>query len=96
MLAVGVSTAMIEIDARISEVDFVILGEHIEFKNQILFYRSKSILEVVQILLQTGKIDSILVGVLILAFSVLFPTAKMISTEIYLFGKKKLKCLLLL
>lgn len=91
VLAVGVSTSMIEIDARLDKVEFVLLGEHIQFKDQILFYRSKSILEVVEILMKTKKFDSILVGVLILAFSVLFPTAKMIATEIYLFSKGKIK-----
>lgn len=89
LLITGISTAMIEIDARISEIDFVLLGEHVKFKNQILFFRSKSILEVVEILLLTKKIDSVLVGILILAFSVLFPVSKLIATEVFLFGSGK-------
>lgn len=91
VLVLAVSTSMIEIDARLNKVDFVLLGQHIQFNDQILFFRSKSILEVVEILMKTKKFDSILVGVLILAFSVLFPTAKMIATEIYLFSSGKIK-----
>lgn len=89
VLLVGLTSAMIEIDARINEVDFVLLGEHIKFNNQVIFYRSKSILQLVQILLKTGKIDSIFVGVLVLSFSVILPLSKLISTEVYLFGKKR-------
>lgn len=89
LLVTGVSTAMIEIDARLSEVDFVLLGESVKFKSQILFYRSKSILEVVEILLKTKKLDSVLVGGLILAFSILFPVSKLLATEVFLFGPEK-------
>lgn len=89
VLAVGLTSAMIEIDARISKVDFVLLGESVKFSDQVIFFRSKSILELVQILLKTGKVDSIFVGILVLAFSVLLPTTKLISTEIYLLGKDK-------
>ncbi len=89
VLLVGLTSAMIEIDARISQVDFVLLGEHIKFSNQVIFYRSKSIIQLVHILLATGKVDSIFVGVLVLAFSILLPITKLISTEIYLFGKEK-------
>lgn len=91
VLITGLTTPMIEIDARIAKVDFVLLGEHILFQDQMLFYRSKSILQVVWILLETGKPDSVLVGSLILAFSVLLPISKLIATEIYLLGKEKLR-----
>lgn len=89
VLLVGLTSAMIEIDARINLVDFVLMGEHIKFTDQVIFYRSKSILQLVQILLKTGKVDSILVGVMVLTFSVILPFTKLISTEVYLFGKEK-------
>lgn len=91
VLAVGLMSAMIEIDARIKEVDFVLLGESIVFRDQIIFYRSKSILEVVQVLMSQSKLDSIFVGFLILAFSVILPVSKLISTEIYLLGSEKIR-----
>ncbi len=87
VLLAGLTSAMIEIDARINQVDFMLLGEHVVFKDQVIFYQSKSILQLVNILLQTGKVDSILVGILVLGFSVILPITKLLSTQIYLFGK---------
>lgn len=90
LLAVGLSASMIEVDARIKTLDFVLLGENVEFKNQVLFYESKSILGVVEVLVKQPAADSIAVGVLILCFSILFPVMKLTSTGIHLLGKKSL------
>jgi len=90
LLAVGLTASMIEVDARIRSLDFVLLGEHVVFKNQVLFFQSKSILDVVKILISQAGIDSILVGVLILIFSILFPIMKLSSTGIHLLGKKSI------
>jgi hypothetical protein len=90
LLAVGLTASMIEVDARIKSLDFVLLGEHVIFKNQVLFFQSKSILDVVEVLVKQPAIDSILVGILILVFSILFPIMKLSSTGIHLLGKKKL------
>lgn len=62
LLAVGLSTTMIEIDARIQSMDFHLLGQSISFKNQSLFFQSKSIVDVVVLLIKTGKVDSAIVG----------------------------------
>ena len=90
LLAVGLTASMIEVDARINSLDFVLLGEHVVFNNQVLFFQSKSILDVVEVLVKQPKADSILVGVLILVFSILFPVMKLSSTGIHLLSKKKL------
>ena len=90
LLAVGLTASMIEVDARIRSLDFVLLGEHVVFKNQVLFFQSKSILDVVKILISQAGIDSILVGALILIFSILFPIMKLSSTGIHLLGKKSI------
>lgn len=89
VLFAGVTSPMIEIDARIKELTFYLIGEPIEFKDQVIFFQSKSIVDVVTILLETGKFDSIIVGSLILVFSILFPMAKVLSTKLYLLGKAK-------
>jgi transcription termination factor NusB len=89
VLFAGLTAPMIEIDARIKELTFHLIGEPIEFKDQVIFFQSKSIVDVVHILLATGKYDSIIVGVLIMAFSILFPVAKILSTKLYLLGKTK-------
>ena len=90
LLAVGLTASMIEVDARIRSLDFVLLGEHVVFKDQVLFFQSKSILDVVEILVKQPAIDSKLVGILILIFSILFPIMKLSSTGIHLLSKKKL------
>lgn len=90
LLGVGLSASMVEVDARIKSLDFVLLGEHVVFKNQVLFYQSKSILDVVKVLIKQPAVDSIAVGILILAFSVVFPVLKLSSTGIHLLGKRSL------
>jgi Paraquat-inducible protein A len=89
LLVVGLTSTMIQIDARIASMDFHLLGQDVSFKNQVLFFQSKSIVEVVSVLIQTGKIDAMIVGVLILIFSILFPLAKLLSTGIYMLNKRK-------
>lgn len=89
ILYVGLTTTMIEVDARIKSLDFYLLGTSISFKNQVLFFQSKSILDVVMILLKTHKYDTVIVGVLILIFSVFFPVIKLLSASIYLLSDKK-------
>ena len=79
---------MIEIDARISEISFTFLEENISFKNQVLFYKSKSIYEVVTLMMAQQKFDLMAVGVLIFLFSVLFPVFKLLSTSVYLMSDK--------
>ena len=91
VLITGLITPMIEIDARIKELSFTLIGEKIVFNDQVIFYQSKSIIDVVKILIQTGKFDSMIVGFLILAFSILFPIGKLIATQIYLLGKNSWK-----
>lgn len=88
LLFLGITLPMIEIDARISEISFSFLNETISFKNQVLFYKSKSIYEVVTLMMSQQKIDLIAVGSLIFLFSVLFPITKLISSILYIINKK--------
>ncbi len=90
LLGIGLTASMIEVDARIGSVNFVLLGQHITFNDQVLFFQSKSIIDVVVVLISGSGIDSIAVGVLILVFSILFPAMKLSSTGIHLLGKKSL------
>lgn len=76
LLIGGITYPMISIDARILDFEFSMLGMSVEFGEQILFYQSKSILEIVQLLINDGEMDTILVGVLILIFSIIFPVIK--------------------
>lgn len=88
LLFLGVTLPMIEIDARISEISFTFLEENISFTNQVLFYKSKSIYEVVTLMMAQHKFDLMAVGILIFLFSVLFPVFKLLSTSVYLMSSK--------
>lgn len=87
-LFTGLTSVMIEIDARIDTLNFHLIGETISFKDQVIFFQSKSIVDVVTLLIRTGKYDSILVGLLILCFSIVFPIAKLLSTGLYINGSR--------
>lgn len=84
-LIMGISLPMIDIDARIKLMEFNLLGENISFSDQVLYFKSKSILEVANTMLYQNEINIFLVGLLVLLFSVLFPVFKMISTLLLLF-----------
>lgn len=81
LLIVGISTPMIDIDARIENFQFLLMGEKLSFEDQVLFFQSKSILGVVKVLISTKGYQSVLVGGLIFLFSVIFPILKLISTS---------------
>ena len=90
LLWVGLSASMIEVDCRIKTLDFELLGQHVVFKDQVLFYESKSILGVVEVLMKQPAADSVAVGALILCFSILFPVMKLSSTGIHLLSKRSI------
>lgn len=87
LLGLGLSLPMIDIDARISIVSFQLLGEPVSFSDQVLYFKSKSILEVVHLMFAQGKYDIMIVGFLVLLFSVLFPAFKLVSSLIFVFQK---------
>ncbi|WP_058553552.1 paraquat-inducible protein A [Thiohalocapsa sp. ML1] len=83
LLAGGVVTPMIDVEARISELRFMLLGEPIVFTDQVLYFQSKSILDVVRVLVETRAWDMILVAVLITLFSLVFPSFKVLAGFVY-------------
>lgn len=87
-LFAGIFIPMIEIDARINSLSFELLSTNIEFTNQVLFYKSKSIIDVVSIMLFQKRLDLILVGFGIFAFSIFFPLLKLMSTAYYIENKE--------
>lgn len=91
VLVVSLTSPMIEIDARIKEMTFLLMGENISFHDQVIFFQSKSIVDVVRVLIDTGKFDSVLVGFLILTFSIIFPIGKLLSAGLYLLGSEKFR-----
>lgn len=80
LLFLGVSLPMIDIEAGIGCFSLRLLGEEVCFKDQVLYYQSKSILEVVQVMMTDRDPGLMLIGVLVLLFSVLLPLAKLMAT----------------
>lgn len=69
-------------------MEFQLMGESIIFTDQVLYFKSKSILEVVLVMVQNSKPDVMAVGILVLSFSVVFPVLKMISSVFYIYSEK--------
>ena len=86
LLAVGVTTPMIDMEAKISSMSFMLLDHEIMFQNQILYFQSKSILDVFLIMIRHHEIQMKLVGVLVITFSIVFPICKLFSTGVYYFN----------
>jgi hypothetical protein len=84
LLLGGILTPMLEVEARISKISMTFLGAPISFGDQILYYQSKSVLEVFRTLINQGQLDMWIVGVLVLMFSVVFPTLKLLASTFYL------------
>ncbi len=93
LLALGLSMPMIDLYASLEDVRISFLGTTMDFGEQVLFFQSKSILEVVDLLLSGKNWDGKMVGYLILAFSILFPILKTIATFLlcYMEGLSKSK-----
>jgi len=84
LLAVGVTASIIEVDARIQSLNFMLLGEKIAFENQVLFFQSKSIIGIIQALLNQPKPDAVVVGVLILLFIIILPILRITAKGIHI------------
>jgi len=85
MLIGGVLSPMLEVEVRITKLDATLLGTPIEFHDQSLYYRSKTVLEVFETLIHMGRPEMTLVGVLVILFSVVFPALKMLALAACLF-----------
>lgn len=91
MLVGGVLSPMLEVEVRVTKVDATLLGTPIEFRDQSLYYRSKTVLEVFQTLIEMDRPEMKLVGVLVILFSVIFPALKMLALGASLFRPSLLR-----
>ena len=87
LLIAGVMLPMLDIEAKISKLYFIVFEQPIIFENQILFFQSKSINDLFRLLLESGEAKMILVGVLLVMFSIIFPLLKLIATTVYFYSK---------
>jgi len=90
LLLGGIFTPMIELEARIDMLIFQLLGEEVIFRNNIIFFQSKSITDMVRILMNEGTLEMIFVGILIFTFSIVFPSVKLICSYLYSLNNMKI------
>ncbi len=83
----GLALPMIDLDARLIDVNLQIIGETLHFDEQVMYYQSKSIIDVTRTLLQGNAFDLKFVGILILLFSIVLPFIKMILSLYYVISK---------
>ena len=86
LLVTGVTTPMIDIEAKISHMSFVLMGHPIQFENQVLYFQSKSIVDIFRIMIVHKDIQMKLVGLLIITFSIFFPLLKIASSVFYYYN----------
>ena len=91
MLVGGVMSPMLEVEVRITRLDATLLGSPIEFREQSLYYRSKTVLEVSKSLLEMHRPVMSFVAVLVILFSVVFPALKMLALSASLFRPSLLR-----
>jgi Paraquat-inducible protein A len=80
LLTGGVTTPAIDMEAKISQMSFMVMGQAIHFENQVLYFQSKSLLDVFWIMMTHKDLQMKFVGVLLITFSILFPLLKIISS----------------
>ena len=90
LLIGGVTTPMIDLEAMIDLLRFQLIGEEVRFTDNIIFFQSKSISDLVEILIREGSFEMILVGVLVFTFSIVFPTLKLISSLVWSLDHERL------
>lgn len=83
LMFVGIMTPMIDMEAKIAKLSFVLMDHEITFKDQVLFFQSKSILDVFHIMITHKELQMKLVGCLLVTFSVIFPMLKLLSSMAY-------------
>ena len=86
LLLAGITTPMIDMEATISRINFVLMGHTINFENQVLYFQSKSILDMFWIMITHQDFLMKLVGVLLITFSIIFPLLKLASSLGYYYN----------
>ncbi|MGF1925795.1 MAG: paraquat-inducible protein A, partial [Bacteroidia bacterium] len=84
---VGITVSIVEVDARLSSLQIALFGQNVGFENQVLFYQSKSILGIAQVLIEQPKPDAITVGILILLFVIILPILRMCARGTHMLCK---------
>jgi Paraquat-inducible protein A len=88
LLAIGVSIPMIDLEAKISEFSFTLVGNKITFENQILYFQSKSVINVFLLMIDHPDVKMKVVGILMVLFSIVIPVFKIAASMIFCYFEK--------
>jgi len=88
LLIAGVTMPMIDMEARIDNMSFQLMGHSMSFQNQVLYFQSKSIIDVFMVMITHPDLQMKAVGMLIVGFSVFFPVIKLLCSLIYFYDWK--------
>ncbi|MHB9103287.1 MAG: paraquat-inducible protein A [Sulfuricella sp.] len=72
-------------------MSFMLMGHPIHFENQVLYFQSKSILDVFWIMITHQDFQLKFVGVLLITFSIVFPLLKIVSSLGYYYDYRQAK-----
>jgi hypothetical protein len=86
LLIAGVTTPMIDMEAKIVRMSFVLMGHPLHFENQVLYFQTKSILDMFWIMITHKDIQIKFIGVLLITFSIVFPLLKIVSSLVYYYN----------
>ncbi len=86
LLTAGVTTPMIDLEAKVSHMSFELMGHPVHFEDQVLYFRSKSVLDVFRVLISYKDLQMKFVGVLLITFSIFFPLFKIASSLGYYYN----------
>ena len=90
LLVGGVTTPMINLEARIKEMSFVLFDQPLTFTDQVIYFQSKSVLDVFWVMISHPDLQMKIVGLLMVLFSVIFPFFKLLGSFLYFFNIKNL------
>lgn len=83
LLIAGVTTPMIDLEAKISEMSFILMDHPVRFLNQVLYFQSKSVVDVFWLMITHEKLEMQIVGILMVLFSIVFPALKLLSSLLF-------------
>ncbi len=86
LLAVGLMTPLIDLDIKISKFSFMLMGHSVAFRDQVLYFQSKSIFDIFIILVTNSNIKVKLAGMLIALLTVILPFLKILISTCYHFN----------
>ena len=88
LVFLGVTLPMIDLEAKISEMSFVLVGHKVSFQNQTIYFQSKSVINVFWLLVKSQDFKMKAVGILVITFSIVFPILKMAASIAYFFSER--------